>query len=367
MKIAVLGAGMVGRTIALDLSKKFNVTSFDINVENLNKLSIQSNGKVLTSSFDLQNYSYQKILNSFDFVVSAVPGFMGYKTLEAIINAGKNVVDISFFKEDAKQLDKLAKEKQVIAITDCGVAPGMSNLILGRYSKEINIETFKCYVGGLPLYPKVPFNYKAPFSPIDVIEEYLRPARLIENGKIVIKPALTELEMIYFNTIDNGCHLEAFNTDGLRSLLNYLPGIKEMKEKTLRYAGHANAITILKQGGFFEEDAIKDTTKVLLKSWKLEENEPEFTVMRVIIEGYDKEGYFEEVIYNLYDEFDKNTNLSSMSRTTGYTCTAVVNLIINGLFKETGVFMPETLGENKQCFDFVLEYLKERNVSWQKL
>ena len=215
---------------------------------------------------------------------------MGYKTLEAVINAGKNVVDISFFPEDVLQLDKLAKEKNVTVITDCGVAPGVSNFIIGRYNEEMKVTSFECYVGGLPKERKPPFQYKAPFSPVDVIQEYIRPARLVENGNIVTKPALSEREIMMFDEIGE---LEAFNTDGLRSLIFTMNNIPDMKEKTLRYPGHIDLIIALKQAGFFETTPLRInetdisplefTSKLLINEWKLGPEEEEFTVMKVIV------------------------------------------------------------------------------------
>ena len=150
MQIAILGAGMVGRAMAIDLAAKYNVTSFDVSEKSLHLLT-QKNNAIKTIKADLSNYSnYNSMLANFDFVISAVPGFMGYLTLEAIINAKKNVVDISFFPENALKLDALAKEKKVTAIVDCGVAPGMSNLILGYYNERMKITDFECMVGGLP-------------------------------------------------------------------------------------------------------------------------------------------------------------------------------------------------------------------------
>ncbi|HNR16739.1 MAG TPA: saccharopine dehydrogenase C-terminal domain-containing protein [Chitinophagaceae bacterium] len=368
MTIAVLGAGMVGRAIALDLAKDYSVTSFDLNKENLLALQ-QRNSAVQTVIADLSRFGeYKNWLSPFDIVVTAVPGFMGYKTLEAVIQAGKNVVDISFFPEDALQLDKLAKEKGVTAITDCGVAPGMSNFIIGRYNAVMKVKAIECYVGGLPKERKPPFQYKAPFSPVDVIQEYIRPARLVEKGTIVTKPALSEREIMHF---DKTGELEAFNTDGLRSLLFTMDHIPDMKEKTLRYPGHIDLIMSLQQAGFFETTPlhINDTSispldftsKLLVNEWKLGEEEEEFTVMKVIVKGEDK-----TVEYDLYDEYDPVTKTSSMARTTGYTCTAAVNLITKGLFTEKGVFPPELIGDRKECFDFVLAYLKERNVNWKR-
>lgn len=359
---------MVGRAIALDLAKEYSVTSFDLSKENLLALQ-QRNSAVQTIITDLSRFGeYKNWLSPFDIVVTAVPGFMGYKTLEAVIQEGKNVVDISFFPEDALQLDKLAKEKGVTAITDCGVAPGMSNFIIGRYNAAMKIKAVECYVGGLPKERKPPFQYKAPFSPVDVIQEYIRPARLVEKGNIVTKPALSEREKMHF---DKAGELEAFNTDGLRSLLFTMDHIPDMKEKTLRYPGHIDLIIALQQAGFFDTtplvvnntsvSPLDFTSRLLVNEWKLGEEEEEFTVMKVIVKGED-----ETVEYDLYDEYDPVTKTSSMARTTGYTCTAAVNLITKGLFTEKGVFPPELIGDRKECFDFVLNYLKERNVNWKR-
>ena len=368
MTIAVLGAGMIGHAIALDLAKDYSVTSFDLNAVNLDELKSR-NDSIQTVAADLSQFAeYENWFSPFDIVVTAVPGFMGYKTLEAVINAGKNVVDISFFPENALQLDELAKGNGVTAITDCGVAPGVSNFIIGRYNEEIKIDSFECYVGGLPQNPKPPFNYKAPFSPVDVIQEYIRPSRLMENGVIVTKPALSEKEIISFDEVGQ---LEAFNTDGLRSLIYTMSHIPDMKEKTLRYPGHVDLIIALQQAGFFDMTPIRIkevdispldfTSKLLVNEWKLGAEEEEFTVMKVIVKGENK-----SIEYSLLDRYDKETKTSSMARTTGYTCAAAVNLIAKGLFTEKGVFPPELVGNRKECFDFVMEYLKERNVIWKK-
>ncbi|HEV7780602.1 MAG TPA: saccharopine dehydrogenase C-terminal domain-containing protein [Chitinophagaceae bacterium] len=366
MTIAVLGAGMVGRAIALDLAKEHTVTSFDLDAGNLQELKTRDES-IQTVGADLSQFTeYGNLFAPFDIIITAVPGFMGYKTLEAAINAGKNVVDISFFPEDALQLDHLAKQKNVTAITDCGVAPGVSNFIIGRYNEEMKIDSFECYVGGLPVQRKPPFQYKAPFSPVDVIQEYIRPARLIEDGVIVTKPALSERELMQFDEVGE---LEAFNTDGLRSLIFTMGHIPEMKEKTLRYPGHIDLIIALQQAGFFNTTPLRInetditpldfTSKLLVNEWKPGPEEEEFTVMKVIIKGEGK-----TIEYDLFDRYDKETQTSSMARTTGYTCTAAVNLIAKDLFIEKGVFPPELVGRHKNCFEFVMNYLAERRVSW---
>src|SRR5689334_16854602 len=141
MKIAVLGGGMVGRTMAIDLATQHDVTSFDASDYALEMLKSKSSA-IKTVKAGLTAYNnYSELLKPFDLVVTAVPGFIGFETLKAVIDAEKNVVDISFFPEDALQLDKLAKEKNVTAITDCGVAPGISNLVIGRYNEVMEIES----------------------------------------------------------------------------------------------------------------------------------------------------------------------------------------------------------------------------------
>lgn len=366
-KIIVLGAGMVGSAIAIDLSTNFDVTSADLSLEALDILARKHNIK--TIRFDIaKSEELKEIIKDFDMVVCAVPGFMGYKTLEAAIEAGKDTVDISFMPEDTMQLDALARMHNVTVICDCGVAPGMPNVIVGYYNEIMEITHFDYCVGGLPKERKFPFEYKAPFSPVDVIEEYTRPARYVENGHLVTKPPMSDAELIYFEGIGD---LEAFNTDGLRSLITTLYHIPNMKEKTLRFPKHIALIQALKAAGFFDSEPIEVkgmqvvpmdfSSKLLFKSWKLQPTDKEFTVMRVAMTGTQK-GEPKKVVYDLFDEYDVATETSSMARTTGYTATAAVNLINNELFTEKGVFPPEFVGKNKKCFEFMLEYLRERNV-----
>jgi len=147
--------------------------------------------------------------------------------------------------------------------------------------------------------------------------------------------------------------------------------IKNQKEKTLRYPGHIDLIIALKESGFFSKEKInidgiavsplQFTSKILFNEWKLGEDEEELTVMKVILKSGNK-----IIEYNLLDRYDIETKTSSMSRTTGYTCTASANLIAKKIFNEKGVFPPELVGNRKPAFDFVMDYLQERNVVWSK-
>ncbi|HSN48164.1 MAG TPA: saccharopine dehydrogenase C-terminal domain-containing protein [Flavobacterium sp.] len=372
-RIIVLGAGMVGSAIAADLSKKHGVTLADLSIERLEHLKNKHQAISVLQLDVCDKTKLQSILEDFDFVVCAVPGFLGYETIKTVIESGKNVVDISFFPENALELDALAKAKKVTSIVDCGVAPGMHNIILGYYNEKMKLTDFETLVGGLPKIKKWPFNYKAPFSPIDVIEEYTRPARYVENGEIIIQEALTDCELVEFDKVGT---LESFNSDGLRSILFTMPHIKNMKEKTLRYPGHVEYVKVLKDSGFFSENKImvngteisplEFTSKILFDEWKLGETEEELTVMRVSLKGINKKEEIIEVIFNLYDEYCPETQTSSMARTTGYTATAVANLFLEGIFTEKGVFPPELIGKHEVCFKYILNYLKDRNVNYVK-
>ena len=371
--IIVLGAGMVGSAMAIDLSKTHNVTLTDYNQNVLNKVKEKCN-KLNIDQLDVTDKSRLKnAIVKHDLVICAVPGFLGFNTLKSIIESGMNVIDISFFPENSLELDALAKENNVTAIVDCGVAPGMDNIILGYYNEKMKLTDFECLVGGLPKTKKWPFCYKAPFSPVDVIEEYTRPARYVENGHEVIREALTDCEYIEFENVGT---LESFNSDGLRSIIHTMSHIPNMKEKTLRYPGHVEYVKVLKESGFFSQDLIEFdgnkisplnfTSKILFNEWKLGENEEELTVMRIILKGTNKEGKQEEIVYNLHDEYDPETKTASMSRTTGYTATAAANLFLDGIFKEKGVFPPELVGRHEECFNYFIKYLKDRNVIYKK-
>jgi saccharopine dehydrogenase-like NADP-dependent oxidoreductase len=372
-KIIVLGAGMVGSAMAIDMAKKHHVTLTDLSKEVLDKVKQKCDDLTILQLDATNRQELQSTIKQHDLVINAVPGFLGFETLKAIIEADMNVIDIAFFPENSLELDALAKKHNVTAIVDCGVAPGMDNVILGYYNEIMKLTDFECLVGGLPKIKKWPFCYKAPFSPIDVIEEYTRPARYVENSKEIVREPLTDCEYVEFDKVGT---LEAFNSDGLRSIIYTMPHIPNMKEKTLRYPGHVEYVKVLKESGFFDTEKIEVggtmvsplefTSKLLFNEWKLGETEEEITVLRVTLKGENAKGETEEVIYSMHDEYHKETETSSMARTTGYTATAAANLFLEGLFSEKGVFPPELLGKHKVCFDYFLHYLEERNIHYVK-
>jgi lysine 6-dehydrogenase len=366
--IVVLGSGMVGRIIALDLSAEFEVTSVDVSQDNLDHLRRTAIKRVQA---DLSAPgAVRDIVGSADLVIGAVPGSMGFAVLAETIAAGKNVVDISFFPQDAFLLDGAAREAGVTAVVDCGVAPGMDNMILGYHDARMAVSRFECYVGGLPFRREFPFEYKAPFSPADVIEEYTRPARYVENGQVVVKPALSDVEHMDFPEVGT---LEAFNSDGLRSLLRTMKA-PHMIEKTLRYPGHVEHIRALQASGFFDREEIEVrgsrvrpidvTSAVLFKHWHLHEEDDEFTVMRIVVTG-EAGGRPKRVEYDLFDRRDKTTGFSSMARTTGFPAALVARLVLSGRFDRKGISPPEFVGADEAAFQAVMDGLAARKVIYR--
>lgn len=369
MNVTVLGGGLVGNAIVKDLAATpaFSVTLIDANPATLQRLTTEASVRGVTADLNaLADFS--ELLADADLVVCAVPGFMGYGTLQKIITAGKHVVDISFFPEDPFQLDALAQEQGVTAVVDCGVAPGLSNIIFGDLTRRLDhIDCYECYVGGLPQTRQWPFEYKAVFSPVDVLEEYTRPARYVEYGREVVRPALSDVELRDFPQIGT---LEAFNTDGLRTLARTM-NAPFMKEKTLRYPGHANLMRVFRESGFLattpiEVDGVsvtplRLTAKLLFDQWRLQPGEHDLTVLQLVVTGAEH-GHRVRYVYDLLDRFDAATGVTSMARTTGYTCTAVARLVASGAFRRPGICPPEYVGQAPGCADAVLADLSKRGV-----
>jgi len=369
MKIILLGAGLVGKPMAIDLARDQTLEVSIADIDETSFGTIADKYQITTIRKDLsERRNVKSVIEDYDLVINALPGFIGYQTLETIIKNNKNVVDIAFFPEDPFKLDAMAKEHNVIAIVDCGVCPGMSNILAGYVNHLLDeTETILTLVGGLPEERILPYEYKAVFSPFDVIEEYVRAARFIENGKLVVKPALSDSEYIDFKGIGT---LEAFNSDGLRTMLTTIDA-RNMKEKTLRYPGHVEKMIMLRETGFFSEKEIEIkgtmikpldlTAKLLFPKWKLEEGEKDITVLRMIIEGK-KDKKKLRYTYELFDRYDETTGIHSMARTTGYTATVAARMIISGLYTDTGISAPEFIGKKPGCVEFMLKGLRDRGV-----
>lgn len=368
----VLGAGMVGSVMAADMAAQgFDTTIADISEANLSAAAARA--RVTTTRADLSDAAtVKRLVAPFDIVLGALSSRIGLNAMRAVIEAGKNYADISFMAQDFTGLDALARERGVTVVADCGVAPGMSH-ILSAYGASIldRCDEIEIYVGGLPRERRWPFDYKAAFSPADVIEEYVRPSRIVEHGHVVVRPALSEPELMDFTGIGT---LEAFNTDGLRSLCTSLK-VPFMKEKTLRYPGHIDLMRAFRETGLFSEDEIEVrgvkvrpldvTSKLLFPKWTYQPGEEDLTVMRVIARGQ-KSGKSATHTWDLLDFYNKETRATSMARTTAFPCTIIAGLIAKGRVRQPGVNPPERLGMLPGIVDELMAQHKARGVHYTR-
>jgi len=373
-RYTVLGGGLVGGFIARQLAGYSDaaVTLVDIDKRALNQNAARARMDVIQA--DLADPTrISALVGNADIVIGAVPGYLGHQTLASVIQAGKPCVDISFFPEDARSLDANARNHGVPAVVDCGVMPGLGGIIAARIAARLDhAASLKIMVGGLPVERNWPFEYRAPFSPADVLEEYTRPARLVINGEVVTTPALSDIERIDFPGLGT---LEAFNTDGLRSLIDTL-SIPSMVEKTLRYPGHAERMQLLRDMGFFSAEPIKTgssqasplaiSAALLFENWRLERGMREFTVMRVEVSGQCSD---KPVTYrcDLLDFTDPDTLEFSMARTTGWPAVLTARALANGdcavLTGRTGVIFPETLGSDGEFYDYLATGLSAAGIT----
>ena len=371
-RVIVLGAGMVGSLIARDLAAdpSLTVTSADARADALARLSA-ADSTIETRRVDLSAPgAVRSAVEGFDLACGALPGHDGFRALREVIDAGVDYCDISFMPEDALTLDDLARRRSVRAVVDCGVAPGMSNLLAGVAAGRLSpCRSIEILVGGLPRLRRAPFEYKAAFSPADVIEEYTRPARYVEHGRVVVREALSEVEPISLPGVDS---LEAFNTDGLRSLIHTLH-VPDMKEKTLRYPGHAALMRAFREAGFFSADVIETASGVvrpldvasalLFPRWTYEPGEEDLTVMRVMAEG-DDAGRPVRLVWDVLDFYDAALGASSMARTTAFPCALVARELLAGSITTPGVLPPERLATDDALVGRVMDGLESRGVRY---
>lgn len=376
MQATVLGAGMVGSIMATDLSTdpEFAVTIVDIcpdALERAAKHAANAGGKLATVVADLSDVGALKAaITDADIVLGALASRIGFQSLRAIIESGKNYADISFMPEDSWDLDGLAKEHGVTAVVDMGVAPGMSNMLAGYGASLLKeCQNIEIYVGGLPRKRSWPFEYKAGFSPSDVVEEYTRPSRIVEHGQIVVREALSEPELMEFDGLGT---LESFNTDGLRSLA-YTMNVPFMKEKTLRYPGHIELMRVFRETGLFGQERIDvdggsvrplDVISTLMfPKWTYEPEEEDLTIMRIIVDGFDLHG---ERVRNQWDLLDYyNHGATSMSRTTAFPCAIIARMIAQGEIETHGVLNAEQIGPQTGLVDHVLAELAKRGIDYR--
>ncbi|MGB9740534.1 MAG: saccharopine dehydrogenase C-terminal domain-containing protein [Candidatus Bathyarchaeia archaeon] len=373
MDVLILGCGNIGAAAAEDLAK----SAFSAEVVLADK--DEAKAKKVAEKIGRSNVSWIRLdaskrnelvnaLGKFDLILGFLPGNLGYSLIEACIKAEKDLVDVSYTSQDPLRLNEEAVKADVTIVPDCGLAPGISNIIVGYAAKKLdNVQKIHIMVGGLPEKPIPPIDYIITWSPESLIDEYTRKARIVIKGKTVEVEALSGIEEVNFPGVGK---LEAFYTDGLRSLLKTFSGVDEMWEKTLRYKGHAKKIELLKALGFFEDEEVdvdgvkispkRFTARLFLKKlWK--PNVKDVVALKVEVLGLRAEKKIQHV-YRLLDFYDVKSGTTAMARTTAYPASIVAQMLLKGAVKAKGVVPPEKLGMGATFFTSFLRELEKRGI-----
>lgn len=368
MKVIVLGSGKIGSVIAKDFSKTgADITMSDIDINRARNAAEPIGGDAVV--FDTSDHpSMVKTLGDYELVLSALPGDYGYAALKACIEAGKNMIDVSFTPEDPTLLDEEAKEAGITIIPDCGVAPGLSNMLVGYGASQLDtVEEAKIMVGGIPEKEVPPLGYTITWSADGLIDEYIRDVSIVKDGELIQVPALSGLEKIEFPGVGT---LEAFYTDGLRTLVQSFPGVKNLYEKTLRYPGHVEKVKMLRELGFFSEESVRvlgnDVLPKLVTARIFEKSltRPEIgdlLAMMIEVNGV-KDGKRKGFRYHILEYIDHETGVSAMARTTAYTTSIVAGIFVAGGVKKKGVIPMERLGSDHGFVKKVFAEHKKRGI-----
>lgn len=373
MKVLIIGCGNIGSVSAQDLVK--SVPSTEIVVADKNEKRAKDvaekieKDNVSWTGFDTSNHGeLVNTLKGFDLAMGFLPGKLGYGLCKACIDAGKDLVDVSYMAENPMTLNASAAKAGVTIVPDCGLAPGISNVLVGHAVGKLDeVKAVHVMVGGLPEKPVPPLGYTITWSPESLIDEYTRKVVIVKKGRKVEIEALSGVEAITFPKVGE---LEAFYTDGLRTLLYTMENVEEMWEKTLRYLGHAEKIKAFQTLGFFDEKKIdvegvnvsprKLTVKLIgEKLWKPEVKD--IVVLKVEVVGVEN-GKKTSYSYHLLDNYDKKQGITAMARTTAYPASIVAQLMLKKAVKEKGVVPPEKIGMDKKLFSQFSDGLKKRGI-----
>lgn len=335
--ICVLGGGLVGRFVAQTLFERGHRIRL-IDSQKLNDLPPQ----IEFIQTAIEKDSIRKMVSGYKVVVNCLPGRIGHEIRAPLLACkGLLVADLAFTLEDPRGLNQLAIDNNSAMIYDVGIAPGLSNALLMDAQCEFTpLQSAKIWVGGNPQKPDEKWSYMAPFSPSDVIEEYIRPARIRRSGINVTEAALTERHAV---SVPGYGQMEAFLTDGLRSLLDTIQ-CDELLEYTVRWPGHIERYL---SGNFSQQE--------LIDAWKFDSQRPEFTWLSV-----EACSQHQKRRWNVIDE--GKDGWSSMARTTGLVTVEVAEILAEGLIDQCGVMPPEILGQNKQLLQRILDMMTQNGV-----
>ncbi len=372
MKFLIAGAGNIGSIIASEIAKTASnsVIIADINTERAMKIpGISGKKNVEFVKLDINRAdNASRVIDGCDMIIGALPGSIELKLIKLAIDHGKNIVDVSYMNEDPFALDENAKEAGITVVPDLGVAPGLSNMIVGNSIKQLDkVNSVKIMVGGMPENKIPPLDYNLTWSTEGLIDEYTRPANIVENGILKSVEALSGLQTVNFEGIGT---LEAFYTDGLRTLLKTVKNVQEMWEKTLRYPGHTEKIRVMRELGYFDKEYVKvdgkdvkpfDLSVKLFDRHLKKDDVRDLLVMDVTVAGT-KGGESKKIEYSVYDSYDTKNSISAMSRTTAFPPSIIAQILSEKPPEEKGIVPPEILGKDDSLFETTIRKLKEKGV-----
>jgi saccharopine dehydrogenase-like NADP-dependent oxidoreductase len=373
MKVISVGCGNIGSAAAEDLAESMS------NIEVVVADKDEARAKDVAKRIDRSNVSWIQLdatdhdelantLKDSILTMGFLPGKLGYRLAEACIEARRNLVDVSYMPKNPLALDHKAKKAEITIIPDCGLAPGISNVLVGHAAKKLErVQTLHIMVGGLPEKNIPPLGYVITWSPENLIDEYVRKAKIIKDGKKIEVEALSGLEEVEFPKLGT---LEAFYTDGLRTLPETIKNAEEMWEKTLRYPGHTEKIKLFRALGFFEEKEISidgastSPRKLTVKLFgqKLRKTKVKDVVALKVEACGAKKGKQTCYIYHLLEYYDEKRGITAMARTTAYPASIIAQLMLKGTIKEKGVVPPEKIGMNDEHFKLFSEMLKRHGI-----
>jgi len=353
LRVLVLGCGQMGYAIAMDMVQSDEVSEIvaaDFDKKKVEQLVAKlKSDKVSGLRADVKDLqATKKLMGRCDIGVSALPEGLNTFACRAAIGAGVHLVDLSY-GEQLSELDAQAKRAGVTIMVDCGVAPGMTNILAGYGASLMDeVDDIRIVCGGIPQRPAPPLGYRIVWSAQGLVNMYCGKSKIVRDRRVVEVETLSGLEEVEFPGIGR---LEAFYTDGLSTLLSTMKGkVRNMHEKTARYPGHAEKILAMRDAGFFatepvEVEGVKVVPRdvavsVLDRALRLGD-EKDVTVLRVDVSGK-KDGRDVEHSFVMVDYFDEERWMTSMARTTGYTAAIVARMIARGEIQERGVVPPET-------------------------
>ena len=348
MKIVVLGGGAQGRVIAADLAR--SLPDSRITVADLRRPELPAAGNLDWIEADASDEAaLARLIAGYELAVGALPSRFGYGAMKAAIDARRNLVDVSFAAEDPLSLDAAARAAGVTIAPDCGLAPGLSHLLAGDLAREGALERLEILVGGVAQDAARPYGYVVTWSLDDLVEEYTRPARIVRDGREVELPVFSEITR---EDVAGAGVMEAFLSDGLRTLIQTLPDVPMMEEKTLRWPGHvAQVKPLVESGRFLEEFRAKCVV------------DPPADLVALVVRARWKDGRSRTT--TMVDRYDPASRLTAMARTTAFTTSVMAQLAAQGGLPRAGVTPPELIAANPDATKFVIDAMARRGVRFQ--